>query len=114
MCSTVDQRHPLTLTDKNHACACSTDVHHAGQQQSTAPEGDAALVREHFAVRGMTCSHCVASVTEELSTLDGVHNVSIDLNAAGPSRVMVVSDHPIAVETIRSAIAEAGYELVTD
>jgi copper chaperone len=112
MCTTNDQLHPLTLTDKNHACACSTGDAH--DQHTAVAETDTELVRKHFAVQGMTCGHCVASVTEELSTLDGVRNVSVELNAAGLSRVMVVSDSPIVVEEIRGAITEAGYQLVTD
>jgi copper chaperone len=36
-----------------------------------------------YSVTGMTCSHCVAAVTEEVSRLDGVSAVDIDLNPGG-------------------------------
>jgi len=39
-----------------------------------------------YSVSGMTCGHCTAAVTEELTKLDGVQQVSIDLNAGGNLR----------------------------
>jgi copper chaperone CopZ len=32
-----------------------------------------------YCVSGMTCSHCVAAVTEEVGGLDGVSAVEVDL-----------------------------------
>lgn len=66
-----------------------------------------------YLVDGMTCSHCVASVTEEVTALEGVEGISVELNAGGASRVTVVSSGPVPVEKIRSAVTEAGYSLVT-
>ena len=63
-------------------------------------------------VEGMTCSHCVASVTEEVSALDGVESVSVDLKVGGASRIMVVSHRPVPVDQVRDAVTEAGYTLV--
>jgi copper chaperone len=31
-----------------------------------------------YLVNGMTCGHCVASVTDELRSLPGVHDVTVD------------------------------------
>jgi len=67
---------------------------------------------DQYLVSGMTCAHCVSSVTEELSEIDGVQSVTVDLNAGGVSRVTVASDVPVDAEAIRVAVAEAGYELV--
>ena len=66
-----------------------------------------------FSVTGMTCAHCVAAVTEELSRLDGVSAVDVDLNAGGDSRVTVTSAAPLPVEAVREAVDEAGYALVS-
>jgi len=100
----------LGLTDKNHVCNCGANGH-AGHASSEA-HGGAGAIREHYLVDGMTCDHCVASVTEELSAVDGVESVSVALEAGGTSRVMVVSSRPVEVEEIRAAVTEAGYELV--
>ena len=63
-------------------------------------------------VDGMTCSHCVNSVTEEIEALDGVDAVSIDLNAGGLSEVTISSDRKLKHESISEAVAEAGYVMV--
>ena len=59
-----------------------------------------------YTVAGMTCSHCVASVTEEITNLDGVTAVDVDL-ASG--RVTIESDGPLDDCVIAAAIDEAGY-----
>jgi copper chaperone CopZ len=62
-------------------------------------------------VTGMTCGHCVKAVTEELSGLDGVTGVDVDLVAGGTSAVTVHSEGPVAAQALRAAVDEAGYEL---
>ncbi|GAA1827320.1 heavy-metal-associated domain-containing protein [Agromyces salentinus] len=64
-----------------------------------------------FGVAGMTCSHCVASVTEELSGLAGVADVRVELVAGGVSTVTVRSASALDEETLAGAVDEAGYEL---
>jgi len=64
-----------------------------------------------YAVSGMTCGHCTAAVTEELSKLPGVQNVTIDLNAGGTSAVQVTSESALDEGAVREAVDEAGYEL---
>jgi copper chaperone len=56
-----------------------------------------------FVVTGMTCQHCVTSVTEEVGDLPGVQEVELDLPTG---RLRVVGDVP--AEQVRSAVAEAG------
>lgn len=64
-----------------------------------------------YAVTGMTCGHCVSAVTEELTKLPGVREVSIDLVAGGTSAVRVTSEATLDDAQIREAVDEAGYEL---
>jgi len=66
-----------------------------------------------YAVAGMTCSHCVAAVTEEVSRLAGVSSVDVDLNAGGNSQVTVTSAAPLPVDAVRDAVDEAGYRLAS-
>jgi copper chaperone len=61
-----------------------------------------------YTVTGMTCAHCVASVTEELMGIPGVSDVRIDLSTGA---VSVVSETPLAPEAVAEAIDEAGYAL---
>ncbi len=64
-----------------------------------------------YAVTGMTCQHCVASVTEELQEVAGVREVSVDLVAGGTSTVTVASDQPLTDDVVEAAVTEAGYRL---
>jgi copper chaperone len=64
-----------------------------------------------YTVSGMTCGHCVSAVTSELTALDGVTDVAVDLVPGGVSRVTVTSAAPLAPATVAEAVDEAGYTL---
>lgn len=64
-----------------------------------------------YAVTGMTCSHCVNAVTEEVTKLTGVTGVQIELVEDGASRVTVTSEQELPLDEVRAAVDEAGYEL---
>jgi copper chaperone CopZ len=61
-----------------------------------------------YPVTGLTCEHCVAAVTQELSALDGVRDVAVDLAAGGTSSVTVTSEAPLGREQVAAALDEAG------
>jgi copper chaperone CopZ len=56
----------------------------------------------------MTCEHCVASVTEEVSELPGVRAVDV---ALPDGTLTVEADAPLADDDVRRAVEEAGYAL---
>lgn len=62
-----------------------------------------------FSVDGMTCGHCVQHVTEELTALPGVQDVTVELVNGGSSPVTVVSEGPLSDTDIAAAVDEAGY-----
>ncbi len=62
-----------------------------------------------YTVTGMTCQHCVASVTEEIEEIPGVQNVDVVLDTGA---VTVTSDTEIDAAAVRAAVEEAGYALV--
>lgn len=62
-----------------------------------------------YTIGGMTCGHCVDSVSIELGRLPGVTDVRVDL-AAGTATV--ASDQPLGPQAVRAAVGEAGYEVV--
>ncbi|TDW47618.1 copper chaperone CopZ [Curtobacterium sp. PhB42] len=70
------------------------------------------MTTELLLVEGMTCEHCVLSVTEELTELEGVSDVAVALVPGGASSVTVTSDAPVDASALRGAVAEAGYEVV--
>jgi copper chaperone len=59
-----------------------------------------------YTVPGMHCDHCKAAVTAELSTVEGVEDVAVDLD----SKRVEVTGERLDDDAIRAAIVEAGYE----
>jgi copper chaperone len=70
--------------------------------------GSTSSARE-YVVKGMTCGHCVMSVTEEVEYVPGVSGVDVDLNSGR----MVVRGDRFSDDAIRDAVDEAGYEVVS-
>jgi copper ion binding protein len=60
-----------------------------------------------YTVQGMTCSHCVLSVREEVSEVPGVSAVDVDL----ASRRVTVTGRDVSDDAVRDAVADAGYEV---
>ena len=61
-----------------------------------------------YQVEGMTCEHCVAAVSAELTALDGVSGVSVVLNPGGTSSVTVTAASEPSREQVAAALDEAG------
>jgi len=61
-----------------------------------------------WTVSGMTCGHCVASVTEEVSELPGVRAVEVALETG---TLTIDADPPLADDAVRVAVEEAGYRI---
>ncbi|MBE8516158.1 heavy-metal-associated domain-containing protein [Amycolatopsis sp. H6(2020)] len=66
------------------------------------------MTTSSYTVTGMTCSHCVASVSEEVGAIEGVTDVAVDLPTGA---VTVTSDRPVDGARVRAAVEEAGYQL---
>ncbi len=60
-----------------------------------------------YTVTGMTCGHCELSVREEVEELAGVEAVDADRTTGR----IVVRGEDIDDDAVRSAVAEAGYEV---
>ncbi|TFD65038.1 heavy-metal-associated domain-containing protein [Cryobacterium sp. Hb1] len=65
-----------------------------------------------YGVDGMTCGHCVASVTEEIGLVAGAENVTVELVKGGTSKVTVTSTSELDRTLVAAAVEEAGYQLV--
>ena len=62
-----------------------------------------------YTVAGMTCGHCVVAVTDEVSKIEGVTAVDVDLASGG---VTVQSIEPLDPQAVADAVDEAGYSVV--
>ena len=61
-----------------------------------------------YTVTGMTCGHCVSSVTEEIQEIPGVESVEVVLETGA---VTVTSAEPIHDAAVTAAVEEAGYQV---
>lgn len=61
-----------------------------------------------YTVTGMTCGHCVSSVTEEVQEVPGVEAVDVVLETGA---LTVTSAEPVDAAAVRAAVEEAGYQL---
>lgn len=77
--------------------------------EPTPTVGPETTVVETYDVAGMSCGHCVAAVTAQMSEVAGVVRVSVDV-ATGT--VVVESTQPLDRDAVAAAVEEAGYELV--
>lgn len=59
-----------------------------------------------YHVPGISCGHCKAAVTAELSAVEGVQSVDVDLQ----TKLVRVSGEALDDGALRAAIDEAGYE----
>ncbi len=63
---------------------------------------------QRFGATGLTCGHCVHAVTDELTAIDGVNEVAVELVEGGTSKVALVADRQISDEELAAALDEAG------
>lgn len=66
------------------------------------------MIEKNYTVTGMTCEHCVRSVTEEVGAIHGVTEVSVDLPTGA---VTVRSTDAVDETAVRAAVEEAGYQV---
>jgi copper chaperone len=60
-------------------------------------------------VKGMSCNHCVMSVTKALGKLEGLQNVKVDLQKG---EVSFDNTKTLGLEKVEKAITDAGFEVV--
>ena len=65
------------------------------------------MTTETYTVTGMTCGHCVSSVTEEVSELPGVSDVQVDLESG---RLTLTAAEPVGTDRVRAADADGRTE----
>ena len=60
-----------------------------------------------YSVPGVTCEHCRAAITREVSAVSGVESVEVDLGR----KVVIVGGAGANDTALRAAIDEAGYDI---
>lgn len=67
-----------------------------------------------YGLTGLTCGHCVNAVTEEVSAIDGVSDVTVELVTGGTSTLTVTADGDVSQDDLVAAVDEAGDYQLTD
>ena len=96
------------------ACCGNSGTKHHTIQLVTKESTMSQTIQTNVNVSGMTCGHCVSSVSEELESLNGVENVAVDLNPGGLSTVTITSTKELSPSESGEAVAEAGYLVVAN
>jgi copper chaperone CopZ len=60
-----------------------------------------------YSVPGMSCEHCKTAITTEVSAVDGVQTVEVDLD----TKQVAVRGNDLDDQAVRAAIDEAGYDV---
>ena len=63
---------------------------------------------ETHQVVGMTCDHCARAVRTEVSAIDGVTDVDVEVSTGA---VRITANRPVLDTALRAAVEEAGYTL---
>jgi copper chaperone len=65
---------------------------------------------EKIKIQGMTCQHCVMSVTKALGSIPGIKNLRVDLVNG---EATFENTQNVSMSNIRKAVEEAGYKVVS-
>lgn len=87
---------------------CSTDGSCSTATADRATAAESVTVTTTYAVSGMTCGHCKATLTKVIGELDGVTGVDVDLDTG---RVTVIGTAEPDDTLIAEVVDDAGYEL---
>ncbi|MDQ1084890.1 MULTISPECIES: heavy-metal-associated domain-containing protein [Microbacterium] len=107
----AEQRIDLGLTASSPAGGGCGDGCGCGGVKAVPTPSPATAANDVLSVEGMTCDHCVRAVTEELSALEGVDVVWVDLRVGDASLVRIARTADVSDDDIAAAIDEAGYTL---
>lgn len=63
---------------------------------------------------GLSCSHCINSISTNLLKIDGLDNVEIDLKPNEKSFIRTSGSREISAEEISNALRQAGKYLLSE
>ena len=105
--------HGAEISAEQTATAVSSDRkdHEAADSAAAQPvqEKEAIRMEKTLKIEGMMCAHCQKHVHDALAKMDGVTDVTVDLEGG---KADVKATHDIPEADFRKVIEDAGYELV--
>ena len=70
------------------------------------------MTHKTIQVEGMTCDHCVATVTQAINALDGISRVSVNLETKQVS--VDFDENRVDMKAVASKIVEVGFEVASN
>ena len=105
--------HGAEISAEQTATAVSSDRkdHEAADSAAAQPVQEKEVIRmeKTLKIEGMMCAHCQKHVHDALAKMDGVTDVTVDLEGG---KADVKATHDISEDDFRKVIEDAGYELV--
>ena len=105
--------HGAEISAEQTATAVSSDRkdHEAADSAAaqSVQEKEAIRMEKTLKIEGMMCAHCQKHVHDALAKMDGVTDVTVDLEGG---KADVKATHDIPEADFRKVIEDAGYELV--
>ncbi|GAB2028217.1 cation transporter [Lactovum odontotermitis] len=68
------------------------------------------MTKTTYKIEGMTCEHCAHHVTEALESVSGVKSAKVSLKK---NEAEVKADDTVTTDSLETAVAAAGYKLVS-
>lgn len=111
MCGT-ENRTQLPLADSSSSC-CSTGAAPGSSLNAsvTAATDSTDGTGRSFEVEGLTCGHCVRTIENAVTALDGVDSAAVDLVPRGRSRLTVTGN--VDATAVGNAVTSAGYAFIS-
>ncbi|KAA0973408.1 heavy-metal-associated domain-containing protein [Paeniglutamicibacter gangotriensis] len=94
-------------------CGCASNSTSEGITITSRPTEETMGNNVTLKIEGMTCGHCVTSVTEELTKVPGASNVVVFLLAGGTSTATLTASTPLENAVLEAAVTDAGFTLVS-
>lgn len=67
-------------------------------------------MKKMIKIEGMSCAHCVASIKNAVSALDGVSEVTVSL--ADKNAIVDFDEAKVSLSQITDAIEEIGFDVI--
>jgi len=64
------------------------------------------MIHQTFTINGMTCDACTKLTAKRIRSIEGVHEISVDLQS---KRATIEADRPLNVDEINAAFGESNY-----
>jgi copper chaperone len=110
MCGTTETRTQLPLASTaQHGCSCCSPDAETPDAAPPAEESEVPASGAQYALKGLTCGHCVQTVEKAVSGVSGVESATVGLVPGGMSRLSITG--AADPEALADAVRSSGYVL---